>query len=110
MQVRFELGGPDAERELRSLHQWLGGDRELRGHAGIEPAGREPQPDEMGAAFDAVVAVLSALSGAGQLAVSYAAWRDARRPRSEVTVVVTGGTEEAVRAVRRALDEAEDGE
>ena len=110
MQIRFELNGSESERELRSLYQWLRGDRELREHAVVEPADQGPRPGEMSAAFDAVVAVLSTVTGAGQLAVAYAAWRDARQPRSSVTVVVTGGDEEAVRAVRRALEDAEGGE
>lgn len=110
MQVRFELEGPEAAQELRSLYRWLCGDRELREHVGIEPADEGQRPDEMSAAFDAVVALLSTLSGVGQLAVSYAAWRDARRPRSEITVVIVDGDEEDRRAVRRALEAAEGGE
>lgn len=110
MQVRFELDGPDAERELRSLYRWLCDDRELREHVDIRPADEGQRPDEMSAAFDAVVALLSTLSGIGQLAVSYAAWRAARPPRAQVTVVIVDGDEEDRRALRRALGAAEGGE
>ncbi len=99
MRIRFELSGSGSEQELSSLYQWLSDDRELRELARIIPDDEAP-PGEMGGAFDAVVAVLSAGAGVGQLAVAYAAWRESRRPRSSITIVVRGGDEEAV---RRAL-------
>ena len=106
MRIRFELSGSGSEQELGSLYQWLSDDRELREQARIIPDDEAP-PGEMGGALDAVVAVLSAGAGVGQLAVAYAAWRDSRRPRSSITIVVHGGDEEAV---RRALNGPEGGE
>lgn len=107
MKIRFELDGSDGDQgDLRSLYTWLRADRALRGEVLIEPEGGPREPGEMGAALDAVVAIVSAGAAVGQLAVAIAAWREARRPRSTVTVIVTGAGD--ARPVISALSDPED--
>jgi membrane-associated two-gene conflict system component 1 (EACC1) len=108
MKIRFELSGSDGDGDLRSLYLWLRDDRDLRGQVRIEPEGERARPGEMGAAFDAVIAVMSAGAAVGQLALAVAAWREARRPRSTITIVVSDGDRDAAGPVDRALEDPED--
>ncbi|GAA3159785.1 MULTISPECIES: effector-associated constant component EACC1 [Streptomyces] len=103
MDIRFELTGPDSGQELRSLHTWLRDDRALRGRIPIEPVRGEARPDEMGGDLEAVLALVSTLATLAQLPFSYAAWREGRRPRSQVTIRVTGATPGELEAVREAF-------
>ena len=64
----------------------------------------------MGGGLDVVLAVLSAAAAVGQFAVALAAWRDARRPRSTITVIASGSDDQQVQAVLRALRDPGDGE
>lgn len=91
MEIRFELSGSDDENELRSLFTWLRDDRELRGEVEVEPVTEQRAQGEMGGAIDAIVALVSTGTAMGQLAISIAEWRHARRLPSTVTVTVLSG-------------------
>ncbi|MGW8973855.1 effector-associated constant component EACC1 [Streptomyces platensis] len=103
MDIRFELIGPDSRQELRSLYTWLCDDRSLRGRIPIEPVRGPARPDEMGGDLEAVLALVSTLATLAQLPFSYAAWRDGRRPRSQVIVQVAGAEPGELEAVREAF-------
>ncbi|MFI9052021.1 hypothetical protein [Streptomyces sp. NPDC053427] len=103
MDIRFELIGPDSRQELRSLYTWLCDDRSLRGRIPIEPVRGPARPDEMGGDLEAVLALVSTFATLAQLPFSYAAWRDGRRPRSEVVIQVVGATPGELEAVREAF-------
>ncbi|MEU5402840.1 hypothetical protein ABZ348_26480 [Streptomyces sp. NPDC005963] len=106
LEVRVESAG-----ELRSLQQWLRSDPEVRRSGRVEIIGGDPRPGEMGAALD----VLQLVTGNGWSAASFvlalATWRQTRprRPRLEIrrgdtVYFLTGGTDEEVERVIRALD------
>ncbi|MGW7056859.1 effector-associated constant component EACC1 [Streptomyces sp. NPDC054887] len=108
-EIRFEAGpGPDRGADLRSLHKWLSDDMSLRGHARIgkvaEGAGREAaaSPGLMGIDAEAVAAVVSTAVALAQLPLSFDAWRQARRPRSPITVHVVGADAERIAEIMRA--------
>ncbi|MFJ9417300.1 hypothetical protein ACIRPT_24385 [Streptomyces sp. NPDC101227] len=103
MDIRFELIGPDSRQELRSLYTWLRDDRSLRGRIPIEPVRGPARPDEMGGDLEGVLALVSTLATLAQLPFSYAAWRDGRRPRSQVIIQVTGAMPGELEAVREAF-------
>ncbi|MEU9123982.1 hypothetical protein AB0C96_29645 [Streptomyces sp. NPDC048506] len=102
MDIRFELTGPDSRRELRSLHAWLHDDRALRDGMRIEPV-RERSGGAMGGDLEAVLALVSTVAALAQLPFSYAAWREGRRPRSQVVIHVHGAAPDELTAVRRAF-------
>ncbi|WP_406223984.1 hypothetical protein [Streptomyces canus] len=103
--------GSDAERELRSLHRWIGTDETLTGACmGTPRASGSPRPDHMGLGFDILQLAVNSGLAAGALAVSIASWLDARRgtarlriTRGEVIVEVPADTPEATLAVIRTL-------
>ncbi|MEU8683499.1 hypothetical protein [Streptomyces sp. NPDC048611] len=103
MDIRFELIGPDSRKELRSLYTWLCDDRSLRGRIPIEPVRGPVRPGEMGGDLEAVLALVSTLATLAQLPFSYAAWRDGRRPRSQVVIQVMGAMPGELEAVREAF-------
>lgn len=104
MELRFVPSDPDDDRDLRSLYAWLRDERELRGITRIRPAHAEPGREEMGGVLEAVTAVISAGTALGQLAVAIAAWRESRRSRSTITVVVHEGDRDDALPVLRALE------
>lgn len=104
MQVRFEAGGTEAERELRSLYRWLVGDRALRGEAAVEEV-RHRDPAHMGSELEAVLAVVSTAAAVSQLPFSYSAWRQGRRPGGRIEITVKAADEAEARAMLRRLEE-----
>ncbi|MFI2209309.1 hypothetical protein [Streptomyces sp. NPDC020141] len=103
--------------ELRSLQGWLRSDPVMRGSATVGVRGSAPRPGEMGTAID----VLQLVTGNGWSAASFVlalvAWRRTRpqRPRLEIrrgdtVFVLTGGSDEEVERVIRALDADRDGD
>ncbi|MEU8627626.1 hypothetical protein [Streptomyces sp. NPDC048669] len=106
LEVRVESAG-----ELRSLQGWLRSDPEVRRSATVGVRGSVPRPGEMGTVMD----VLQLVTGNGWSAASFVlalvAWRQTRpqRPRLEIhrgdtVFVLTGGSNEEVERVIRALD------
>ncbi len=117
MQIRFAASGLDHDRDLASLYTWLRDDRALRGRVKLDVLDRTA-PGEMGGAFDAVVAVVSAgaaLVSAGaavgqmrasmkELETSIREWREARRPRS-IIVVISDGDPKDIQQIIAALSD-----
>ncbi|MCX5098189.1 hypothetical protein [Streptomyces sp. NBC_00439] len=104
--MRVESAG-----ELRSLQGWLRSDPEVRRSAAVEVRGSAPRPGEMGTAMD----VLQLVTGNGWSAASFVlalvAWRQTRPQRGRLEIrrgdtvcVLTGGSDEEVERVIRALD------
>jgi hypothetical protein len=111
MEIRFEATGAGREEELLSLYDWLAADRALRGRVRVtRVAEADAGRGRMGPGLDAVLAVLSAVSSVGQLQLSYLAWRQSTRPRSTVTVDITGADPDQVAELLRGLGAAGDDE
>ncbi|MFG3295686.1 hypothetical protein ACGF3G_43715 [Streptomyces sp. NPDC048179] len=109
MEIRFEAVGAAREDELLSLYDWLAGDRALRGGARVtRVAETDPGTGRMGPGLDAVLAVLSAVSGVGQLHLSYLAWRRSHRPRSRISIDISGVDAERVAELLRGFEEGDD--
>ncbi|KAA5831186.1 hypothetical protein ABT337_00295 [Saccharopolyspora hirsuta] len=85
MAVRIRvLEARDQHEELRSLHQWLSLEDELRGQVSLDqPA---PRPGEMGTLADALVVALSAGGAVTVLARSLSVWLQQRH--SDITVEI----------------------
>ncbi|MEU9149443.1 hypothetical protein AB0D59_02560 [Streptomyces sp. NPDC048417] len=113
MEIRFEAAGTTREEELLSLYDWLAADRALRGQIRVtRVAEAEAEADadagRMGPGLDAVLAVLSAVSGVGQLHLSYLAWRRSHRPRSRFSIDITTADPDQVAELLRRFREADD--
>ncbi|WP_406437596.1 hypothetical protein OHB00_24465 [Streptomyces sp. NBC_00631] len=108
MEIRFEAAGSAREDELLSLYDWLAADRALRGQVRVtRVAEAGAGAGRMGPGLDAVLAVLSTVSSVGQLHLSYLAWRRSHRPRSRVSVEITGDPDQVADLMRR-FAEADD--
>ncbi|MEU0965601.1 hypothetical protein ABZ357_09275 [Streptomyces sp. NPDC005917] len=110
MEIRFEAAGAAREEELQSLYGWLTDDRALRGGVRVTRVTEDEDEDDagrMGPGLDAVLAVLSAVSGVGQLHLSYLAWRRSHRPRGRVSVEITGDDPDQVAELLRRFAEAD---
>ncbi|WP_273940112.1 effector-associated constant component EACC1 [Kutzneria chonburiensis] len=99
MQARIQVDQPD---ELRSLHQWLQQEDELRGQVTLENA--PPVPGEMGTLADALVVAVGSGGAITVLANSITVWL--RQRKSAVTVKLT----ENGRTVEVTVDRAADAE
>jgi hypothetical protein len=99
MQARIRVDQPD---ELRSLHQWLQQEDELRGQVALENA--PPAPGEMGTLADAIVVAVGSGGAITVLANSITVWL--RQRKSAVTVKLT----ENGRTVEVTVDRAADAE
>ncbi|MFE4968898.1 hypothetical protein [Streptomyces sp. NPDC056660] len=109
MEIRFEAAGTTREEELLSLYDWLAADRALRGRIRVtRVAEADLDVGRMGPGLDAVVAVLSAVSGVGQLHLSYLAWRQSHRPRSRVSIDITAADPDQVAELLRRFGAADD--
>ncbi|MEU9454612.1 hypothetical protein [Streptomyces sp. NPDC048277] len=109
MEIRFEAAGSAREEELLSLYDWLAADRALRGGVRVTRAAEtDPGTGRMGPGLDAVLAVLSAVSGVGQLHLSYLSWRRSHRPRSRISIDISGVDPDQVAELLRRFGEAGD--
>jgi hypothetical protein len=88
MPIQIRMSGPDSDRELASLYGWLGDERQIRQHALISMVAAEPEPSEMGAAFDVIQLVVDNGFQAANLGLAYAAWRATRQVRPQVTIEI----------------------
>lgn len=108
MEIRFEASGPQGERDLQSLYRWLSGDRSLRGHVQVERVA-DGAVGRMGPGLEAVLAMVSTATAVAQLPFAYLAWRQGRRPQASLTLRITGGDPEEVRAMLEQLGETASG-
>ncbi|MEV6587731.1 effector-associated constant component EACC1 [Streptomyces acidicola] len=107
MEIRFWTGGSDQDedqrQDVRSLHEWLMDDRDLR-LAGVRiEAVVGAAPGQMGVGPEEIGAVCGALSLGLQLVDSVRAWRSGRRPTSTINVSVLGGDPGQVEQIVAAL-------
>src|SRR5262245_11004468 len=107
MEIRFELGDND-DGELRSLYAWLLEDRDLRQRIRVEPVFGQAASGHMAGGLEAVVAVVAGASAVAQLGISVAAWREARRPRQVIVIVLSDEDRAAAKPVLDALQPKED--
>lgn len=111
--VQIQIAGDRQEYELRSLQGWLRREPATRG-AAVTLGGKAPEPGSMGQLVD----VLQLVTGNGWSATSFVlsvlAWRQTRPspPRvvirhGDVEVSLAEGTDEEVRRVVAALEQAD---
>ncbi|AUI59587.1 hypothetical protein B1H26_18440 [Amycolatopsis sp. BJA-103] len=85
MDLVAKVEGPEAGDELRSLHEWLGENEELRGRVRLSE--RPPEPGTLGPVLDALVVALGPAGAATAIAATVLGWLRTRR--SEVRVKLT---------------------
>ncbi|MFI8100838.1 hypothetical protein [Streptomyces sp. NPDC086023] len=115
MRISIDNHGDDqsdgaSEDELRSLHQWLLDNPEIRRQAGIELGGEPGPAGSMGGPLEYVQLVMDSGFGLANLALAVVTWRSTRpRPpavtfeRDGVTVTLTGEDPEAAARLLEAL-------
>ncbi|MEU9321812.1 hypothetical protein [Streptomyces sp. NPDC048295] len=100
--------------ELRSLHGWLRSDPEVRRSATVGVRGSELRPGETGAAMDVPELVTRNGWSAASFVPVLVAWRKSRPQQTRLEIhrgdtvytvhILTGGSDEEVEPVVRALD------
>jgi hypothetical protein len=96
--IQIRVTGPDSDRELNSLYEWLREEPDIRRHARASLVAAEPGPADMGAAFEIIQLVVDSGFQALSLALAYATWRATRPGRPQVSIERGG--------VRITLDDA----
>ena len=86
MEIRLGVRG-DGTAALLDLHRWLRGDQDVSRHARIGLGAAEPSDEDMGA-VEVISLVVGHTLTALNLALSYAAWRQARPAAPAVTLTV----------------------
>lgn len=100
MNIRLSVHEQDADL-LRSLHEWLREEPELRGR--VKPEQRPPRPGEMGSVTDVLLVTVSGGGAATALFTSLRTWfAQPRRSDVEIKVVNEDGSEVWVNAKRVA--------
>ncbi|MDX3714715.1 hypothetical protein PV733_38470 [Streptomyces europaeiscabiei] len=91
MHIRIGISGNDREAALIDLYRWLLRDADVSRHATVDLSSDAPGAGTMGA-----IDVINLVVGQGltvlNLALSYAAWRNARPSAPAVTITVDGGS------------------
>ncbi|MET9555634.1 hypothetical protein [Streptomyces sp. NPDC006645] len=113
MRLMIQLAdGPDTEGSVRSLHDWLLMDRNVRQNATVGlTSSRPPVPGAQGTVIDVVSLVVQAGLSAGSLGIAIAAWRAARPQAPSVTVespdgrriTISGASADEAREMLRPL-------
>ncbi|MEU5876353.1 hypothetical protein [Spirillospora sp. NPDC047279] len=111
MTIYIRMTGESAEDELRSLHDWLLDEPDVRRNAEVTLRSSTARPGEMGGVLDAIQVVIDdgvALSG---LVISYLTWRGTRSKKNTVTiergdtkVTLTDTTAETAESIVKALE------
>jgi hypothetical protein len=109
--IQIRMSGPGADTALSSLYAWLRDEPEVRQHAQMSLLAAEPEPSDMGTAFDVIQLVVDSGFQAMNLALAYAAWRATRQSQPQVTiehdgitVALHGAEPETVEAIVHALE------
>ncbi|MFF3467608.1 hypothetical protein [Streptomyces sp. NPDC002619] len=112
IQVRVD-GVRQQEAELRSLQGWLRREPAARGE-NVSLGGKAPEPGSMGQLIDVLELVTGNGWSAASFVLSLVAWRQTRpRParvvirRGDVEVSLAEGTDEEVRRIVAALEQAD---
>ncbi|MFD8542553.1 hypothetical protein [Streptomyces sp. NPDC059649] len=100
-ELTLTVEAPDAEADLRALHQWLSADDGLRGR--VRRRHTPPPPGHMGAGADALTVILGS-SGIAGLIAPLCAWLTGRRRDVAVTLEADDGRKVTL-DVKRAADE-----
>lgn len=87
--IRISVGGDAADRDLRSLADWLRREPAIQHHATISLETPPPEPGRMGAGFDAIQLAVDSAFQLANLAIAIAAWR---RSRAATPTIVVNGT------------------
>jgi hypothetical protein len=90
--IQIRVGGSEADTALSSLFAWLRDEADLRQTAQISLLAAEPEPAEMGPAFDVIQLVVDSGFQAMNLALAYASWRATRPSKPSVTIEYNGVT------------------
>lgn len=105
MYIRIGISGDDRESALIDLYRWLLRDADVSRHATVGLSADAPGGGTMGA-IDVINLVVGQGLTALNLALSYAAWRNARPSTPAVTITVDGrsitvhdASEETVRRI-----------
>jgi len=85
----IRVSGENGQDDVASLQDWLAGDTRLRGRVTRERAA--PEPGQMGAVSDILVAALGGGGVVTALAASLGAWLATRRSRVRLTVTGPDG-------------------
>lgn len=111
MPIQIRMTGPDADRDLGSLYEWLHEESDIRRYAQMKLVAAKPGPSAMGAAFDVIQLVVDSGFQALNLALAYATWRATRPSGSQVTIesegtriTLEGAEPDAVDIIVRALN------
>lgn len=91
MTFNIRISGEHAERELRSLYDWLLREPDIRDHADVLLVTKELSPGKMGDALDLIALIVASGLQLPSLASALAGWRQTRRHQSQVTIE-RGGT------------------
>ncbi|WP_051860360.1 effector-associated constant component EACC1 [Streptomyces anulatus] len=106
MSVTVELAGPGASDELRSLHEWLSAEDELRGRVRLVQA--PPPPGALGTVAETLTVVLAPGGVTAVLASAAVAWMRHRTGEVVCKLTKPDGTNMEVSAQRvRGSDMAE---
>ncbi|MFJ5561005.1 hypothetical protein ACIQCD_27225 [Streptomyces sp. NPDC093250] len=102
--------GAEAD-ELRSLHQWLGADREIRRSSSLTLQEQPPEPGHMGGLLDVIQLVTDNGWSAASFVVALAAWKRTRPQdplieirRGDTVIALTQGSDAEIERVIRALE------
>ncbi|MFB4318304.1 hypothetical protein [Actinomadura sp. 21ATH] len=111
MAITIRMDGPGADEELRSLHDWLLNDPDIRRHAKISLQSAETRPGQMGGTLEAVQLVVDSGFQTASLVLGYLAWRATRRSKPEATIErestripLSEASEETAESVAKKLD------
>jgi hypothetical protein len=114
MLITIRMDGPEAEKELRSLHSWLLDEPAIRRDARVTLRSADARPGEMGATLEAVQLVIDSGFQASGLVFAYLAWRATRRnkpdgtiERGDTKIPLSEATEETAESVAKKLDSDE---
>jgi Effector Associated Constant Component 1 len=112
MEIRIRVEGDDDGRELASLYGWLVQDPYVDQDKTVRLEASMGEPDAMGGAFDAIIAIVGDGIALGGLIVAYQSWRDSRPHRNTasiqsggIVVNITDSSPETVHRIVQALND-----
>jgi hypothetical protein len=86
LELRIRIHDDEDGNALVSLHRWLAQDQDVTRWAAVNLISESGGQGDMGAAFDAITAVVSNSIGLGSLVIAYLSWRDSRSHPSAATI------------------------
>ncbi|MET7331683.1 hypothetical protein [Nonomuraea sp. NPDC005650] len=86
MSINIRIDGEYAERELRSLYDWLRDEPNVRQHAEICLVSKELNPNEMGDTLDLISLIITSSLQIPTLADVVLGWMATQRRQPKVTI------------------------